>query len=222
MTTPSPRVSDDRLRYLNDGWRSGAFYEAPTYNEVELMARELLNLRVPPGASSPRVSDEQLRSMRERYGESPEGAALEELMRLRAAVASPRDAAIAAHIPLRFVLKRNKDRDVAATGVLFGDGHVVLRWIGEHPSTQTYANWGDAMRIHHIGEPNSGERWTTAEWLDGVCFACGSSLHHVAAFFGGNGAQCCACSSSWDGPPSREIGGGTWIKAGTLPARNEP
>jgi hypothetical protein len=105
--------------------------------------------------------------------------------------------------PLRFILKRNRGADTVATGVQFADGYVVIRWIGEHPSTQTYSDWCHAMHIHHIGEPGSGDRWTTAEWLDGVCFACGAEAQWIS---GGNGSQCLACSSGWNGPPDRVSG----------------
>lgn len=114
-----------------------------------------------------------------------------------------------AHTPLRFELRRNessKGYDTCAVGVQFGDGTVVLRWLGDHPSTQTYADWGDVMRIHHVGEPESGDRWTTAVWLDGLCFSCGCGLDRVAVHSGGNGTQCCGCSASWEGPPNRRMG----------------
>lgn len=127
-----------------------------------------------------------------------------------------------AHHPLRFELRRNETpqgHDVVAVGAQFADGTVVLRWLGDHPSTAVYADWADVMRVHHVGEPRS-KQWTTAEWLDGVCFACGAEVAARGVFCGGNGTQCCGCSSTWDGPPSREVGGGMWRSVGTLPARD--
>ncbi len=116
--------------------------------------------------------------------------------------------------PLRFELRRNESaagHDTVATGVQFGDGVVVLRWLGEYPSTVVFAHWGDVMRVHHIGEHGS-KQWTTAVWLDGVCFACGSHLPpNGHAMAGGNGTQCWSCSAAWEGPPSRMAGGaGVW------------
>lgn len=123
-----------------------------------------------------------------------------------------RAARIAAHRPLRFTLERNRGEDDVADGVQWADGTVVIRWRGEHPSTQTYSDWGHAMRIHHIGEPNSGDRWTTARWLDGVCFCCGIDLYTRGVICGGNGSQCLNCSATWDGPPNRvqNASEGTW------------
>ena len=129
------------------------------------------------------------------------------------------------HIPLRFELRRNETAhayDTVATGVQFSDGTVVIRWLGEHPSTQTYSDWGHAMRIHHIGGPMS-DRWTTAVWMDGICFACGADLNRVAVHSGGNGTQCCACSCGWEGPPNRRMDEHptTW-KSTELPAKETP
>lgn len=132
-------------------------------------------------------------------------------------------------IPLRFQLERKVKGPpgaddayyIAADGVQFADGTVVIRWRGEHASTQTYSDWGHAMRIHHIGEPGIGaDKWTTAQWLDGECFCCGADLWKHGAMFGGNGAQCLCCSSGWQGPPSRfkDEHKGTW-RGFELPAK---
>lgn len=107
--------------------------------------------------------------------------------------------------PLRFRLRRNKDADIVADGVQFADGTVVIRWRGDHPSTQTYEDWGHAMRVHHIGEPNSGKQWTTAEWLDGVCFACSNRVEDFGRCYG-NQTFCHACAHGWEGPPNRYVG----------------
>ncbi len=74
------------------------------------------------------------------------------------------------------------------------------------------------MRIHHIGEPDSGERWTTANWLDGICFACGNNVSEFGAC-NGNQTYCRGCAHGWDGPPNRYVGehATTW-KSIKLPA----
>lgn len=120
--------------------------------------------------------------------------------------------------PQRFKLLRNKDVDIVAHGVLWTDGSVSLRWLGDFPSVAFYADYGQAMRVHHIGEPRSGDLWTTAWWFDGVCFVCGSEVAENA-FMGGNGGQCARCSSSWEGPPSCvvEPEKGKWRKT-TIPS----
>lgn len=117
--------------------------------------------------------------------------------------------------PMRFSLKRAEAR--VALGVLWPDGSVSLRWLGEFPSAVFFSDYGHAMHVHHIGEPGS-ERWTTAEWMDGVCFACGSPVAENA-MMAGNGGQCARCSASWSGPPSwfPEPEKGTW-RAFEMPA----
>jgi hypothetical protein len=111
--------------------------------------------------------------------------------------------------PLRFSLRDgNIDGPVVATGCVFHDGSVVMRWHGDFPSTQLYASWAEVAKVHHVGEIG---RWRTAEWFDGVCFACGKSLHEIHVWFGGNGSQCSRCSAGWVGPPSRKLGVGFWV-----------
>jgi hypothetical protein len=57
----------------------------------------------------------------------------------------------------RFYLYRQIDdtgisgRGVVAHGVEFPDGVVVLRWVGDKPSTVVWANLGDAMKVHGHG-----------------------------------------------------------------------
>ena len=119
-------------------------------------------------------------------------------------------------VPLRFMLRDgNQDGPIVASGCLFRDGSVAMRWHGDQPSTQVYDSWEAAAKIHHVGEHG---RWRTAEWLDGVCFCCGSSLHDTHVYFGGGGGQCTRCSAGWDGPPSRETERGHWRGPFTLPA----
>lgn len=97
-----------------------------------------------------------------------------------------------------------------ADGVLLRGGMVVLHWLNSG-SVGVYSSWDSLVKTHHIGEPKH-PNWTTACWLDGVCFTCGEPVG-ARAFFGGNGGQCVACSASWDGPPSTmvEPEKGTWV-----------
>lgn len=113
--------------------------------------------------------------------------------------------------PMRFELLRRRDAEHVADGVLWTDGSVSLRWRGAHSSVAFFGDYGDAMRVHHIGEAGS-DQWTTARWLDGVCWTCGAPAG--GALYGGNGGQCSACSSSWDGPPSSRVepDKGAWRK----------
>lgn len=113
-------------------------------------------------------------------------------------------------VQLRFVLTRAAV--AVATGVQFGDGTCAMRWLSKHASTVVYSSWDDLARVHHVGEGGSAA-WTTASWLDGVCFACGANLHDVHVMFGGNGAQCGRCSAVWYGPPNRVFtpGEGVWV-----------
>jgi hypothetical protein len=56
--------------------------------------------------------------------------------------------------PHTFALVRDEDvSDVSGTGTVamgveFGDGTVVVRWLGEHPSTVTWDSVGDAIAVH--------------------------------------------------------------------------
>jgi hypothetical protein len=65
-----------------------------------------------------------------------------------------------------FVLHRNIDisgvsgTGIVAEGVQFSDATVVLRWLGEIPSTVNWRNIEDAMKIHgHNGA-------TELVWID--------------------------------------------------------
>jgi len=111
---------------------------------------------------------------------------------------------------LRFDLLRKVADDestIVAQGCQFSDGTVVMRWLGETPSTTVYESWDRVVRIHHIGD-QSHRPWTWVQWHDGCCFSCGSK----SFFGGGNGSQCTACSSTWDGVPNRvpTHGVGSW------------
>jgi hypothetical protein len=58
-----------------------------------------------------------------------------------------------------FVLRRNEDQSfpygirVVAEGVVFEDGSVVVRWLGDHRSTVVWNSLEDALAIHgHDGK----------------------------------------------------------------------
>ncbi len=96
---------------------------------------------------------------------------------------------------LRFSLIR--DGNTVAAGVLFRDGAAVLRWLGQHPSFQTYETFQDVIDIHHVG------KGTDLTWIDGVCFSCRTEANFWQGS-DGNGGQCCRCGATWDGVPSFE------------------
>jgi len=115
--------------------------------------------------------------------------------------------------PIRFNLVR--DSGIVANGVLFDDGASVLRWRGETRSTVCYDSFQSVLDVHHVG---SG---TDLEWLDGVCFCCGTERNFWQGK-SGDGGRCRNCSATWDGAPSfkREPEAGTW-KLVSLPPRQE-
>jgi hypothetical protein len=69
-------------------------------------------------------------------------------------------------LPRRFALVRHVDYTgvsgvgVVAYGVAFLDGHVILRWSTEHPSTSTWNSIDDLLAVHGHGDA------TTIEWID--------------------------------------------------------
>lgn len=69
-------------------------------------------------------------------------------------------------LPRRFALVRQVDYTgvsgvgVVAYGVVFADGHVVLRWSSDHPATSMWNSLDDLMAVHGHGDG------TTVEWID--------------------------------------------------------
>jgi hypothetical protein len=69
-------------------------------------------------------------------------------------------------LPRRFALARHVDYTgvsgvgVVAFGMVFSDGHVVLRWCSSHPATSTWASLEDMLAIHGHGED------TSIQWID--------------------------------------------------------
>ncbi|HEU0214963.1 MAG TPA: hypothetical protein VFR13_12805 [Jiangellaceae bacterium] len=69
-------------------------------------------------------------------------------------------------IPRRFALVRHVDYTgvsgvgVVAFGMVFSDGHVVLRWCSSHPATSTWGSLEDMLAIHGHGEA------TSVQWID--------------------------------------------------------
>lgn len=69
-------------------------------------------------------------------------------------------------LPRRFALVRHIDYTgvsgvgVVAYGVVFADGHAVLRWPSDHPATSLWNSLDDLMAVHGHGEA------TNVEWLD--------------------------------------------------------
>ena len=86
--------------------------------------------------------------------------------------------------------------EVVATGVVWHDKTVAMRWLGESPSTAVYADLDTFRKIHHViphPDDGDGERATGAVsseracgrvgdryiiWEDPICFACGSVLFY--------------------------------------------
>lgn len=100
-----------------------------------------------------------------------------------------------------------------AQGVVFSDGTVVVRWLGESPTTTVHGSVESVERIH-LHEGRSRIRWE-----DPICFCCGTEIDRNAY-----GQWCSACGSTSDAPyletrpdPSQ----GRWVKAGTLQPRTE-
>ncbi|HJU97838.1 MAG TPA: hypothetical protein VJ644_07680 [Jiangellaceae bacterium] len=69
-------------------------------------------------------------------------------------------------LPRRFALVRHVDYTgvsgvgVVAFGMVFSDGHVVLRWCSSHPATSTWGSLEDMLAIHGHGEA------TSVQWID--------------------------------------------------------
>jgi hypothetical protein len=74
--------------------------------------------------------------------------------------------AVTTVLPRRFALVRQVDYTgvsgvgVVAFGMVFSDGHVVLRWCSSHPATSTWASLEDMLAIHGHGEAMS------IQWID--------------------------------------------------------
>lgn len=68
--------------------------------------------------------------------------------------------------PRRFQLVRRFDPSgvsgigVVAHGVVFGDGHVALRWLSRHPSTSLWGSLDDLLAVHGHGGS------TVVAWID--------------------------------------------------------
>ena len=76
----------------------------------------------------------------------------------------------------RFRLHRHTDptgisgTGCVAQGVVFSDGIVALRWLGDTPSTIIHHGIGYVEEIHcHAGQ-------TVIQWEDPICFRCGACL----------------------------------------------
>lgn len=90
----------------------------------------------------------------------------------------------------RLARARGGPRTCVAQGVVFWDGTVVLRWLGNDASTITFTSLATMETVHVHDE-------TWIRWEDFCCFVCGTECGPAV----GPG-WCSACGATWDEPAS--------------------